>query len=735
MKQKLLFVAVLTMAFLNTQHVWAFDFSAMSTGGNRLYYDTVDGYAFTTHPGNYYWEGFTEPTGNLIIPDSVFHNGRWYIVKGIKQGAFATTYNITSITIPRTITVIENSAFTSEDTYNNWGSYSNQMNAVYYKGTIAEWCNINFGGLYANPLYGAHHLYINNELVTNIIIPEGVDSIKCGAFMHMYENSAQQYRCYVDTIILPNSLKYIGPYAFEWLHYDKHLIIPDSVQYIGRGAFNAAIYGSVSFPQKLDTIRDNTFSSCLFTNVTLPSSLKYIGNFAFSGCKNLQFINIPASVEFIGDMAFSISSSIASANENSNLEQIFFEGRTPPNITTETFLGNWRNPQTGQVYWGGLEWISERDLVLTVPCQSVNTYKEALNWEIVSDFVNPMDVCQWDITVLQNIDSLGSVSGSRTIANGQPALITAIPKGGTSFIGWDDGSMENPREIIVISDTTLTALFAVHDTTYINVHDTTYIDVPYAVHDTTFVDVHDTTYINVHDTTYINIHDTTYIDVPYAVHDTTFVDVHDTTYINVHDTTYINIHDTTYIDVPYAVHDTTYINVHDTTYIDVPYAVHDTTYVNVHDTTYIDVPYAVHDTTYITLTDTITNTLYDTITNTVYDTIDNFIHDTTIVTDTLWLTQYDTLWLHDTIIVHDTIYITQEGIGDVEAVNVKVYSHSGQIVVEGADGRTVALYDINGRLLATRQEEFAPLHFDVPASGTYMLRIGNLPARKVVVIR
>lgn len=78
---------------------------------------------------------------------------------------------------------------------------------------------------------------------------------------------------------------------------------------------------------------------------------------------------------------------------------------------------------------------------------------------------------------------------------------------------------------------------------------------------------------------------------------------------------------------------------------------------------------------------------------------------------------------------------SQEGIGDVEAVNAKVYSHSGQIVVEGAEGHAVTLYDINGRLLATRQEEFAPLHFDVPASGTYMLRIGNLPARKVVVIR
>ena len=181
------------------------------------------------------------------------------------------------------------------------------------------------------------------------------------------------------------------------------------------------------------------------------------------------------------------------------------------------------------------------------------------------------------------------------------------------------------------------------------------------------------------------------------------------------------------------VHDTTYINVHDTTYIDVPYAVHDTTYIDVHDTTYIDVPYPVHDTTIVV--DTLTVTQYDTITNTVYDTIDNYVYDTLTVTDTLWLTQYDTLWLHDTIIIYDTVYITEEGICGVDALNAKVYSSEGRIVVEGADGHRVTLYDVTGRVLATKQDDYSPLHFDAPASGTYMIKIGAYPARRVVVIR
>lgn len=340
---------------------------------------------------------------------------------------------------------------------------------------------------------------------------------------------------------------------------------------------------------------------------------------------------------------------------------------------------------------------------------------------------------------------------------------------------------------IVIDTVTLTKYVPVHDTTYINVHDTTYIDVPFAIHDTTVV--RDTTYIDVpyavHDTTIIL--DTTYIEVPFVVHDTTvLVDtlvvtnfIHDTGTVVVIDTVWLNkyvfdtitvhdttiIRDTTYIDVPYAVHDTTFLDVHDTTYIHL--LVHDTTvvtdtvtvteYVPIHDTTYVNIPVhdttiiidtvtlteyvQVYDTTYITLTDTLTitqfdtivNTIYDTITNTVYDTTDNYIYDTVTVTDTLWLTQYDTIMIHDTIIIQDTLVV---GVNEVETVNAKIYTRNGQIVVEGADGNRVWLYDMNGRVLAIREDVHwgTPLQFDVPSSGTYMIKIGNHPARKVVVI-
>ena len=109
------------------------------------------------------------------------------------------------------------------------------------------------------------------------------------------------------------------------------------------------------------------------------------------------------------------------------------------------------------------------------------------------------------------------------------------------------------------------------------------------------------------------------------------------------------------------------------------------------------------------------------------------LHDTTIVTDTMTLIVY--VPIHDTIIIHDTIYITQEGIDGTDALNAKVYSSRGQIVVEGADGNLVTLFDLNGRMLATKQDYNTAIRFDAPASGTYMIKIGNHTARKVVVVR
>ena len=92
------------------------------------------------------------------------------------------------------------------------------------------------------------------------------------------------------------------------------------------------------------------------------------------------------------------------------------------------------------------------------------------------------------------------------------------------------------------------------------------------------------------------------------------------------------------------------------------------------------------------------------------------------------------------VVVQDTAIQAEfaggsEGIGDVDAMNAKIYINNGQIVVDGTEGNQVWLYDVNGRLLATKQDNYTTLRFDVQASGAYLVKIGKHPARRVVVIR
>lgn len=73
-----------------------------------------------------------------------------------------------------------------------------------------------------------------------------------------------------------------------------------------------------------------------------------------------------------------------------------------------------------------------------------------------------------------------------------------------------------------------------------------------------------------------------------------------------------------------------------------------------------------------------------------------------------------------------------EGIDETMAPNANVYSCNGHIIVEGADD-VVSVFDITGRLIACSMEK--DLNITVPRSGVYMVKVGNYPARKVVVIR
>ena len=71
----------------------------------------------------------------------------------------------------------------------------------------------------------------------------------------------------------------------------------------------------------------------------------------------------------------------------------------------------------------------------------------------------------------------------------------------------------------------------------------------------------------------------------------------------------------------------------------------------------------------------------------------------------------------------------------IESSDVHVYLHNGKIVVSGVDKESIYLYDIYGRLLTIKQAEYFQSLLDIPSSGLYLVKVGNHPAKKIVVIK
>lgn len=619
------------------------------------------------------------------------------------------------------------------------------LNQVNYTGTIAEWCDIDFANKYSNPLSYSHSMTNQGVPVTNLIIPDGVIAIKPYAFYGFSTLSSVTVGSGVATI---SGVAFSECSGLEYIRMKP--LTPPSLQpqyaflcdsiidlVVPRESYN--LYTSAATGYTRNHIhKDSIYVFCNWNNVE-GDILGYDSVYAWPYPDTITFIAVPH-----------YGYHFAHWSSSGYTDSIYHQTMISTDFTIYAHFSKnqytvWLSPDTNLhgncTGHGAFDYLSEvtieansnygyhfsmwsdgntnnpRTLILTQDTHIVAYYnKNIYTLTFSSDNTN------------LGIVNITNVSGEY-LDTSMYIYATAIPH--YHLTHWNDGNTENPRRFIFTGNKTYTASFGI-DTHSVSVQ-TNNIAYGTAQGGGEFIYGTAATVWATPFSGYQFSHwsdGSTYNPYTFAVLEdktlTAYFVVNGTQWQDTvipSDTTHTILHDTIYIYVPYVLHDTTfvtdtviqtdYIPVHDTTYVDVPYPVHDTTLV--HDTTYVDVPYPVHDTT--TIVDTMT------------------ITDTITLVDTLWLTQYDTVWLHDTITTHDTIYIHDEGIDGVDALNAKVYSSDGQIVVEGADGYAVTLFDVNGRMLATKQDYGAEIRFDVSTSGTYMIKIGSYPARKVVVIR
>ena len=168
---------------------------------------------------------------SVTIPDNVTSIGDYafydctgitsIVISGSVTKIYGYTFrgcsSLTSIEIPKSVTDIGTDAFcncsslvdiTILDGVTHISGYAFRncagLENVYIT-DIDKWCNISFGNPESNPLFYAGNLYLNGEIITDFVIPDSVTFIGSYAF----------YGCTSFTnIIMPKSVKTISNSAF-----------------------------------------------------------------------------------------------------------------------------------------------------------------------------------------------------------------------------------------------------------------------------------------------------------------------------------------------------------------------------------------------------------------------------------------------------------------------------------------------------------------------------------------
>lgn len=187
---------------------------------------------------------------------------------------------MTSVIIPSTLTSIGSYAFI------------NCINLSWVKITdMQAWCAIDFADAYANPLYYADHLYLNNNEVTHLYIPVSVSAIEDYAFIGLTG---------LQSVTIPTSVTSIGVDAFK----DCTNLTSVTINSIAIASTNytrtdnlKSIFGdqvtSYTFGNLVTAIGGNALFNCAnMTSVTFLGHVMDIRAFAFSGCSGLTRVNV-----------------------------------------------------------------------------------------------------------------------------------------------------------------------------------------------------------------------------------------------------------------------------------------------------------------------------------------------------------------------------------------------------------------------------------------------------------
>ena len=264
----------------------------------------------------------------------------------IDDQAFEGCTSLRSIAIPSKVKTIDNSAF----------SGCTSLSSVFFASSVVESIGVKaFSGCTS---------------LSAIIIPSSVQTIGAHAFsdcvslqeitfstpsrLSSFGSAAFKGCSSLDAISLPSRItaisdqafmdctalekvsmgtlvESVGDNAFNGCSSLKRVMLPaTSVTSIGRSAFAACTsLTSMSLPSRLKIVDEYTFNGCTaLASVTIPFNVTTIADGAFKGCTALTEISLPGSVKSIGTYAFGFCRRLAT---------VYCNPEIPPEIDSNIF--------------------------------------------------------------------------------------------------------------------------------------------------------------------------------------------------------------------------------------------------------------------------------------------------------------------------------------------------------------------------------------------------------------
>ncbi len=319
---------------------------------------------------------------------------------------YSTDYNLGSANYEGELVygnILTLTASTSQGTFLGWTEDSIENPIFSEDATIKIEYNFTspktYYALFNNNTTTVSYQNVNYRLYLDVNKAQVIGGTKSSTNLTVYDTITYQNEMF-DVYKIASKAFYVNP-IWEFFGEEPYLLqnisLPNSIRFIGSFAFSNCKYlNNITIPQYVTKISNNTFSNCnSLSNVTFLGEIKEIENYALYSCPRLNQIELPNGLEIIGNNAFS-SSALTSVSLPESLLQI------GDNAFYGTLIKNLFIPKN--VYSIGL---INRSSLTTIEVDNENQYYEDVNGQTLIEKANNKLILGLDNNIPDYVEIIG----------------------------------------------------------------------------------------------------------------------------------------------------------------------------------------------------------------------------------------------------------------------------------------------------------------------------------------